>query len=80
MTPLGVRARDRISGFEGVVTGRCEYITGCNQALLSPTVGANGDAREPHWFDEQRLVITDEARLVLDNGEAPGPDKPAPIR
>ena len=80
-TELGTRARDRITGFEGRVTGRCEYITGCNQVLLAPPVGANGEAREAHWFDEQRLEILDNGeRITLDNGDTPGCDKPAPVR
>lgn len=78
---LGTRARDRITGFEGRVTGRCEYITGCNQVLLAPPVGVNGEPREPHWFDEQRLEVLDNGdRIALDNGDTPGCDRPAPVR
>lgn len=78
---LGARARDGITGFEGRVTGRCEYITGCNQVLLAPPVGEKGEARDAHWFDEQRVVLLDDgARITLDNGANPGCDKAAPVR
>jgi hypothetical protein len=31
---LGVTVKDVIHGFEGVVTGRCQYLTGCTQYLV----------------------------------------------
>ena len=78
---IGRRVKDRITGFEGVVTGYCEYITGCNQFLVCPTaMKPGGDYVEPRWFDEQRLVHLGTEVVKLDNSSHPGPDKPAPIR
>jgi len=77
---LGSKVKDKITGFTGIVTGRCEYITGCNQVLVAPQVTESGDFKESHWFDEQRLDQVGDAILVLDNGASPGFDKPAPIR
>lgn len=78
---LGVTAKDKITGFQGVVTGRCEYISGCDQALLIPKVDEKGSHRDGHWFDVQRLeVIPSEPTITLDNGATPGCDMPAPIR
>lgn len=53
---LGETRTDRISGFTGTVTGRCEYITGCVQYLLVPKVKESGSYAEAHWFDEDRLL------------------------
>ncbi|MFN3624415.1 MAG: hypothetical protein ACK4TP_10170 [Hyphomicrobium sp.] len=81
MIQLGSRGRDRITGFAGVVTGRCEYLTGCHQVMLAPRVGDDGAFKEPHWFDEQRIEVdTTEDLVVLDNGASPGSDKAAPTR
>ncbi len=33
---LGNTYADKITGFKGVATGHCEYITGCAQTLLQP--------------------------------------------
>lgn len=77
---LGVQARDRITGFFGTVTGYCEYISGCHQVLLTPVVGEKGEHRDGHWFDVQRIEITDPQAIQLDNGTTPGCDKPAPVR
>lgn len=80
-TRLGVTVRDLITGFEGVVTGRVEYISGCNQVLVVPKVKADGAFIPAEWFDEQRVVVnTAVDRIALDNGSSPGFDAPAPKR
>lgn len=75
---LGHTYRDRVTGFIGVAIGYVQYITGCNQALLSPPVGTDGSLRDSNWFDVQRLEQTDAPALVLDNGEHPGFEKAPP--
>lgn len=77
---LGATYRDVITGFEGVATGHCEYISGCNQVLLTAACIDNKPA-DATWFDVQRLEAVPDRRVVkLDNGKTPGFDKPAPIR
>lgn len=77
---LGTTQRDKITGFSGVVAGFCQYISGCNQALLVPKVDEKGDFKEPHWFDVQRLEQVGTEVITLDNGATPGFDKAAPKR
>ena len=77
---LGVTAKDIITGFEGLVTGLTEYISGCNQALLAPGVDKEGKRVEGCWFDVQRLRRVGNSVLVLDNSKTPGSDMPAPIK
>ena len=77
---LGITARDKITGFQGVVTGICYYISGCNQALLTPPVDEKGAGPESRWIDVQRLERVGDSLVVLQNGETPGCDMPAPIR
>lgn len=85
MTPvsnplLGCRVADQITGFTGVVVGHVEYLTGCNQCLVVPPCDpATGAVREGHWFDDQRLQLTEGERIALDNGATPGHDS-APTR
>lgn len=76
---LGLTVRDRITGFTGVVTGHCRYISGCHQALVVPRM-QDGKLPESQWFDVQRLEDVGEGRIVLDNGDTPGCDKAAPKR
>lgn len=77
---LGKTVRDKITGFTGIVTGFVTYLTGCNQALIAERVGDDGDLKESIWLDEQRLEVLNAKRLVLENGNSPGSDKPAPKR
>lgn len=53
--PFGVKAKDKITGFEGTVTGHSDFITGCDQYHLQPTVDEKGLKREGQWFDENRI-------------------------
>lgn len=77
---IGRQARDRITGFRGTVTGRVEYMTGCNQLLISPLAKDDGTLVGAEWFDEQRCDLDADDRMVLDNGANPGCDRPAPRR
>lgn len=52
---LGDRARDKVTGFEGVVVARATYLFGCVQVCLAPKVGEDGAHRAEQWFDEPRL-------------------------
>lgn len=76
---LGRKGKDKITGFAGIVTGFVEYITGCNQLLLMPSVGKDGKSGEGQWFDDSRVDLTGKA-IVLDSSKANGPDMEAPKR
>jgi hypothetical protein len=79
MIDLGRKYKDKITGFEGVATGYVIYISGCNQALLSPQI-RDGKVEECRWFDEQRLDQIGDEKIVLDNSNSPGFDIEAPRR
>jgi hypothetical protein len=51
---LGLKVKDIITGFSGVITGRCEYLTGCRQYSISSNKLHSGDIKQV-WFDEDRL-------------------------
>lgn len=78
---LRARVRDKVTGFVGIATGRVEYITGCNQVLVSPPVKQDGDLPDSKWFDEQRMEVLEEDFISpLDNTLTPGAGEPAPIK
>ncbi|MCY1290512.1 hypothetical protein D9M70_396610 [compost metagenome] len=79
MIELGKRARDKITGFEGIVTGRAQYLTGCDQYVLAPPA-KDGNLSRGEWFDEGRLmVLGDGIRPEEVAGVAPGgPQRDAP--
>jgi len=55
--PLGAKAKDKITGFEGIIIGRGDYLTGCNTYGLKPRVDKEGKMREAKWFDEGSIKI-----------------------
>lgn len=56
MIDLGLRGRDKVTGFEGIITGRAQYIYGCDQYVLVPPV-KDGKCGENQWFDEGRIEV-----------------------
>lgn len=73
MKLLGNTVQDLVTGFVGVATGYITYLSGCNQYLCVPKVGADGKIGESVWFDEQRLVrVPGTEDVVLNNVVAGG--------
>lgn len=53
---LGVLARDKVSGFEGIVMARTEWAYGCTRIGLYPRVtNEDGDVKDDQWFDERQV-------------------------
>ena len=59
---FGKKARDKITGFSGVITGINSWITGCDQILLQPSVNEKGEWQESRWFDDSRIEILEEVK------------------
>lgn len=79
MIILGQKAKDKITGFKGVITGRAEYLYGCDQYCLVPQV-KDGEIKEAHWFDEGRVEIIGHGILPEDVqvGKPGGPNRDMP--
>jgi hypothetical protein len=61
---LGLRVRDRVSGFEGVVASVCFDLYGCIQAIVHPGLQADGKLGDQSWFDVNRLEIVSDAPVM----------------
>ena len=77
---LGVKAEDKVSGFQGIVIGLSQWLTGCDQVCLKPKVGRDGKIRDGQWFDEGQVVYLSKGLTAKDvksktNG-GPQPDAP----
>ena len=57
---LGKKAKDKITGFEGIITSRHEYLTGCAQYGIQPQIDKDGKVPDKAYFDEGRIEITGE--------------------
>lgn len=69
---LGVKARDVVTGFTGIVTGKATYLTGCDQFCLTTQVDDKHESKG-NWFDENRIEILDGAPVELYSGEPGAP-------
>ena len=78
---LGAEAKDSITGFKGIITGHAEYITGCDQYLLTPKVSEVGKLVESGWYDENRVIVNKknvppvievlgDEEIIIDEGES----------
>jgi hypothetical protein len=54
---LGDVARDVITGFEGVVVSRHEYLHGCARLSIQPRALHEGTPVETQTFDEPQLAL-----------------------
>lgn len=57
---FGKKAKDKITGFEGIIIGKTSWMFGCSQYCLSPAVDKDGKKRESEWFDKGRIEIIDD--------------------
>ncbi len=55
---LGVKAKDKITGFKGIIVGRAEHLFGCNTYGISPQTLKDGQRINTEWFDEGRIEVT----------------------
>jgi len=78
---LGQEGKDIVTGFSGIVMAKAQYLTGCNQVLLTPqSLDKEGKRRDGEWFDEQRITATSKKVMRFDTA-SPGADEPrAPRR
>jgi len=54
---LGKMGRDKVTGFEGILTGYGKHLYGCDTYGLTPQVDKDGKTRDSQWFDEGRIEI-----------------------
>ena len=79
MFKFGENVKDKITGFQGIVTGKCEYITGCAQYLVQPRCKKMNEYVQGKWFDEERLEKVKKKRFFLTKRPT-GPCDSAPIK
>lgn len=73
---LGDVARDRITGFQGVIVHHATWLTGCDTYGLAPQTLDGGKPLETQSFDESRIEVLERGKFVLGN-MAPLPPEPA---
>ena len=60
---LGLKGRDRITNFEGVITTVGFDLYGCVQVVLNPGLDKDFKLRESLWFDFKRIDVSTERAM-----------------
>lgn len=58
---LGDRAKDRITGFIGIVVAEMHWLYGCRRLTLQPETLKDGKTQERESFDEPQLEVVERA-------------------
>ncbi len=61
---LGLKVKDRITSFEGVLSSVSFDLYGCIQAIVNPGIDKDGKMRDSLWFDINRLEVMDETPVM----------------
>jgi len=78
---LGKKAKDKITGFQGILTARCEFLTGCNRYCIQPTELKDGKPIDSIYFDEAQIEIISDGISEKDvQGEKKGACSPNPSK
>lgn len=62
---LGLKAKDMLTGFKGILNYRVNYLTGCDQYGIHPGLDKEGKLMEAQQFDENRIEILPGKKLEL---------------
>lgn len=57
---LGVKVRDKVTGFEGIATSRLEHLNGCTQYGVSGKVDKDGKMIDAYYIDHAQLEKIDD--------------------
>lgn len=76
---LGDVARDKITGFEGVVIANTQWIHGCDRLTLKPQKLKKGIPIPSEGFDRPQLELVQKQAIVAarkTGGPRPEPERP----
>ncbi len=70
---MGNNVRDKVTGFSGIVTAKCEYINGCVQFCVTPKIKKGIHVMpDGQYIDEGRLIFVSKGVSVTVKVEEPG--------
>ena len=61
---LGYKAKDKVTGFSGIIDSVCFDAYGCIQVSLKPPMNKDGEVPQGYWFDVTRIDIDTKKRVI----------------
>ena len=52
---MGKTAVDTVTAFKGIITGFCQYLSGCDYYLLTPEGNEDGEVSNGRWFCDNQI-------------------------
>lgn len=70
---LGDKAKDRITGFTGIIIARTQWLTNCNTYALKYTKLHENKPMDAQWFDEPNIEIVKKKEALEPKKKTGGP-------
>lgn len=85
MLQMGDKAKDTVTGFQGIVVAKTTWLNGCTRVGLQSDVLKDGLPTEPQWFDEPQLILVEAQKVQAGPRDTGGPipkpkRNPDPVR
>jgi hypothetical protein len=61
---LGLKVKDVVTGFSGVVSSVSFDLYGCIQVVVTPFVAKDGSLGDGRWFDAKRLKVLEKTPVM----------------
>ena len=74
---LGDKVKDEITGFEGIIIARVQWLNMCNTYTVKPQTLKDGVPQDSYGFDEPQILIVEEK--VFKANQKTGGSKPVPM-
>ncbi|KKK49937.1 hypothetical protein LCGC14_3130030 [marine sediment metagenome] len=69
---LGDRAKDHVTGFEGIVISETKFLNGCVRfSIQAEKLADKGEPVKEHWFDDTQLEIIEKRAYFGDEPVKP---------
>lgn len=75
---LGLEAKSKVTGFEGIIIARSECLYGCNRYLIQPKVTTEGKSPDAFYHDEEKIEIVGDGVCVAVQGKTTKSKKTGP--
>ena len=74
---VGSKVKDIITGFNGIIIYRTQWLNNCNTYGVQPTELKDGKPLDREHFDEPQLELVEE-KVVKPSRATGGPERPVP--
>jgi hypothetical protein len=75
MVKMGDLVKDKVSGFEGIIVSKHDYLNGCTRMSVQPKVDKDGKLPECQTFDKPQLKKIKSKVVKEGNRDIGGPGK-----